>query len=123
MLDLDDGDQVLNLIGVVLVVAVVLAVGVLAINFDPPEDDPAPGGNWSVERVNDSHIQITRTDGEPIPADQLQLAIDGVQRNVDWTDPVVPGASVTVPANDGVRVRVVWIGGRGNRATLDSWRV
>jgi len=123
MLDLDDGDQILNLIGVVLVVAVVVAVAVLALNFNPPEDDPAPGGNWSVERVNDSHIQISRTDGEPVPADELQLAIDGVQRNVDWTDPVVPGASVTIAANDGVRVRVVWVGGRGNRATLESWRV
>jgi hypothetical protein len=123
MLDLDDGDQILRLVGVVLVVALAVAVGVLALNFDPPADDPSPDGNWSVERVNESHIQITRTDGEPIPADEMQLAIDGVQRNVDWTDPVVPGASITVTANEGVRVRVVWAGGRGNRATLETWRV
>jgi hypothetical protein len=123
MVDLDDGDQVLTLVGVVLVVALVAAVGVLALNFDPPEDDPKPGGNWSIDRVNDTHVEITRTDGEPIPASQMQLAIDGVRRNVDWTDPVVPGASITITANEGVRIRVIWAGERGNRGTLEMQRV
>jgi hypothetical protein len=109
MVDLDDGDQVLTLVGVVLVVALVAAVGVLALNFDPPEDDPKPGGNWSIDRVNDTHVEITRT--------------DGVRRNVDWTDPVVPGASITITANEGVRIRVIWAGERGNRGTLEMQRV
>ncbi|MEF8885502.1 MAG: hypothetical protein V5A44_10325 [Haloarculaceae archaeon] len=120
---LDDGDRILNLVGVVLVLALVAAVGVLAVNFDPPEDDPAPGGNWTLERVNDTHVEITRDSGEPIPADELQMAVDGVQRNPDWTDPVVPGSSVVVDASEGTLVRIVWVGGRGNRATLRQWRV
>jgi hypothetical protein len=120
---LEDGDRILNLVGVVLVLALVAAVGVLALNFDPPEDDPAPGGNWSVERVNDSTVQVTRTGGEPVPADEVRVTVDGVRRNADWTDPVVSGSSTAFDASEGALVRVVWVGGRGNRATLRQWRV
>jgi FlaG/FlaF family flagellin (archaellin) len=120
---LEDGDSVLNLIGVVLVVALVVAVGVLAINFDPPADDPAPSANWTVERVNATHVEVTHDGGDPIPTDELRVTVDSVRRSTDWPDPVVPGASAVVDASESARVRVVWVGGRGNRAVLESWRV
>ncbi|PSP46100.1 hypothetical protein BRC60_11170 [Halobacteriales archaeon QH_1_68_42] len=120
---LEDGDRILNLVGVVLAVALVVAVGVLALNFDPPADDPAPSANWTVERVNATHVELTHDGGDPIPTDELRVTVDSVRRSTDWPDPVVSGASTVVGASDGARVRVVWVGGRGNRATLETWRV
>jgi hypothetical protein len=58
-----------------------------------------------------------------VPASELRVTVDSVRRNADWTDPVVPGTSVTVAASDGALIRVVWIGSRGNRATLRELRV
>lgn len=120
---LEDGDRILNLVGVALVLAVAVALGVVAINFDPPEDATEPGGNWSIERVDDSTVRVVRAGGEPLPADEIVVTVDGVRRNSDWTDPIVSGSSATVDASEGSLVRVVWTSGRGNRARLEEKRL
>ena len=120
---LEDGDRVLNLIGVALVLAVVVALGVVALNFDTPEEDPVPGGNWSMERVDESTVEVTRTGGQPVPADEIVVTVDGVRRNADWTDPIVTGSSVTVDASEGTLVRIVWTSGRGTRERLYERRL
>ena len=120
---LEDGDRVLRLVGVALVLAVVIALGVVALNFDRPAADPAPGGNWSIERVDESTVTVERTSGEPVSADDIVVTVDGVRRNADWTDPIVTGSSVTVDASEGTLVRIVWTSGRGTRERLYERRL
>lgn len=119
---LEDGDRILNLVGVALVLALVLAVGVLALNFDPPDAAGAPDANWSIERVNDSHVRVTHAGGQPVRTENLRVTVDSLERSTDFTDPVTPGENATVDASDGSMVRVVWNGGRGDRLIMASER-
>ena len=120
---LEDGDRILRLVGVALVLAVAIALGVIAINFDTPAEGREPAGNWSVERVDNSRVEVTRTDGEPVAPDEIVVTVDGVRRNAEWTDPIVPGSTVTVDASEGSLVRVVWAAGRGERERLYEKRL
>jgi len=120
---LEDGDRILRLVGVALVLAVVIALGVIALNFQRPADNPEPGGNWSIERVDQSTVEVTRTDGEPVSPEDIVVTVDGVRRNAEWTDPIVPGSAVTVDASEGTLVRIVWTSGRGERERLAEKRL
>jgi hypothetical protein len=118
---LDDGERILDLVGVLLVLALVAGVGVIALNFDPPASD-APDANWTVQRINDTHVEITHDGGDPIPPEEIRVTADSLERDTDWPDPVVPGASTTVIASEGSLVRVVWNGGRGDRVIMAQKR-
>lgn len=120
---LEDGDTILTLVGAALVVGLVVAGGVVALNFDPPADEDPPAANWTVERVNSSHVRVTHAGGDPVSTDELRVTADGLQRSTDWSDPVTPGESTVVDAVPGTNVRVVWQGGRANRVVMASERV
>lgn len=120
---LEDGDAVLNLVGVVLVVGLLAAGGVVALNFTPQDDEEAPDADWSFERVNDSTIRVTHAGGDPVREEPLRVTVDGVGRSTTWDDPVVPNDSALVQAPEGTMVRVVWQGGRANRAVMATERV
>lgn len=120
---LEDGNRILDLVGLALVLGVVVAVGVVALNFAPPEGDGAPDADWTVERVNDSAVRITHAGGEPVRTDEIRVTVDSLERDADWTDPVTADESTTVPANEGSLVRVVWNGGRGDREVMARERV
>lgn len=122
---LEDGETILNLVGAVLVVGLLAAGGVVALNFDAPDgDDTAPDADWSVERVNDTYVRLTHAGGEPVRTEDLRVTVDSVERQgTTWENPVGPDDSTLVAASEGTRVRVVWLGGRGNRVVMDSWRV
>lgn len=119
----EDGDRILDLVGVALVVGVVIAVGVVALNFDPPSEEQPPEANWTIERVNDSHVRVTHTGGEPVRTDELRVTVDSIKRDTDWSDPVAEGDITAVDASPGAMVRVVWLGGRGNRVVMANRRV
>jgi hypothetical protein len=121
----EDGDRILDLVGAALGVGILVALVVLALNFSPPADglNEAPETNWTVERVNDTYVAVTLSDGGPVRTDELRVTVDSVARNTNWSDPVNPDESTLVIAGDGTMVRVVWNGGRGDRSILYSERV
>jgi len=120
---LDDGDTILRLVGVALVLGVVFAGGVVALQFDPPERDGGPDAAWTVERLNDTHVRVTHDGGEPVRTENLHVTVDGLERATDFADPVAPGDSTVVPASDDALVRVAWEGGRTEREIMASARV
>jgi FlaG/FlaF family flagellin (archaellin) len=120
---LEDGDRILNIVGVVLVVALLFAVVVLALNFDPPDSADAPETEWAVERVNDSHVRVTHAGGDPVPTENLRVTVDSLERITDFSDPVTPDENTTVPASEGSLVRIVWNGGRGDRVIMKNERL
>lgn len=120
---LDDGDTILRLVGVALVLGVVFAGGVVALQFDTPEQQQVPDADWAVERLNDTHVRVTHDGGDPVRTENLHVTVDGLERATDFTDPAAPGDSTVVPASDGALVRVAWEGGRTEREIMASERV
>jgi len=119
-----DGDTMLNAVGAALVLALVVGVAVVALNFaGGASGGDAPDVDWTVERVNDTAVRVTHGGGEPVRTDEVRVTVDSVSRATDWSDPVAEGDSTLVKASDGSRVRVVWNGGRGDREIMDSERV
>lgn len=122
---LDDGDTVLNLVGLGLVVAVVIGLGVVALNFSPAEDD-APSANWTAERINDTHVRISHAGGDAVPNSELVVTVDGTPRTTTWngTDGAVTrGDSTVVQAHRNQVVGVSWEAGHTERRTLERWQI
>lgn len=120
---LDDGDTILRLVGVALVLGIVFAGGVVALNFDPPEREGAPDANWTIERINDTHVAVTHAGGEPVRTENLHVTVDGLERKTNFTDPVTPDQRAVVPASEGSVVRVSWEGARTERESMAGERV
>lgn len=119
---LDDGDAILRFVGVALVLGIVFAGGVVALNFDPPEGESAPDADWTIERINGSYVQVTHAGGEPVRRQNVHVTVDGVERATDFPDPVVPDDSTVVPASDGSMVRVAWESEQTNRVVMERER-
>jgi FlaG/FlaF family flagellin (archaellin) len=120
----EDGERLLDVVGVALVVAVLLALGVVAVAVGAgPTGDAAPDAEWSLERVNDSHVRITHAGGDPVPAAELVITVDGLQRNEEWSGVVTPEESAVVRASERELVRIYWDAGRGERELFTQWRV
>lgn len=122
--DSADGDRLLNLFGVALALFIVVGlVGLVVAGLSGPSADPAdaPSANWSIERLNDSHVQLTHGGGEAVPATDLVVTADGVRRRVSWSGVVSEGDSGIVRADRGVLVQLYWTTDAGERVKLQSW--
>lgn len=121
---LDDGDRILTLVGIGLVTLVLAGIGVsiLAAMAGPSGTEP-PNAEWRLERVNDSHIRITHSEGEPVNAEELVVTVEGYERSVTWSGRVSEGDSTVVQATEDTAVHLYWKGGRGDRVSLGVWRV
>ena len=120
-----DDDRVLDAIGVVLVVFIVLAVGVLVLaGATAPERTlpEEPDANWTIERVGVGEVNITHAGGEPVDASELVISVAGVEHPTRRSDELTPGESITIPARSGQTVKLFWVAGRDERVLLKEWR-
>ena len=118
----EEGDRLLNVIGIGLVVAlvVVIAVGVvIAVNVPANRVDP-PDAEWSFRQANETHVRITHDAGESVEGAALVVTVDGYSRHPSWTGAVTPGETVAIEASRGQVVRLYWDGGRTDRIQLAS---
>jgi len=121
---LEDGDAILRLVGVVLVVGVLVGVGIVAISIGAgPIGEGAPDANFTIERVNGSYVQVTHTGGEPVSASNLVVTVDSLRRETRWTGVLAEGDSTLVRAGTSSLVRVNWDGGRAEKAVLEKRRL
>lgn len=123
---LEDGDRILTLVGIGLAVAIALAIGVLllAATSAPSRQPDVPTAEWSLDRVNDTHVRITHTGGDAIEGTHLVVSVDGYERAVNWPPRVVEGDAVVVRAPPGRLVRLYWDGDdRGDRRLLGRWQL
>jgi hypothetical protein len=121
---IDDGDRLLNLFGVAIALFIVVGVvGVVVAGLGGPSTDAAdaPDSNWSLERLNDSHVQLSHRGGDPVPAEDLVVTADGVRRRVSWSGVVTAGESGVVRADRGVVVQLYWTTATGERVKLRTW--
>ncbi|MFB6302160.1 MAG: hypothetical protein ABEH78_04795 [Haloferacaceae archaeon] len=121
----DDGDRLLDLGGLVIGVLLLLMLGALVLAFVGAPSGGATGGppvEWSVERVNDTHVRITHAGGETVSADRLVVSVDGYDRDVTWEGRITEGDSGVVRAGTNRVVTLYWLTEQGERIRLDDWR-
>lgn len=119
----EDGDRLLNLVGVLLAVGIVAAVGVLLLSAASAPDRRAapPETDWTLERVNDTHARIAHAGGEPVDTDDLVVLVNRYERSIDWERRLTRGEGGVVQAGPSQSVRLYWDGGRADQQLLASW--
>jgi hypothetical protein len=123
MIGLDE-DRLLDLFGIVLVLAIVGALALigLGVTSAPQESTGPPETDWTLTRVNESHVRVSHAGGEPVRADLLTVAVDGQPRRVQWTTTMLTqGESGAVRADEGVRVTLIWQRSEADRRILERW--
>ncbi|AGN01951.1 hypothetical protein L593_10030 [Salinarchaeum sp. Harcht-Bsk1] len=118
-------DRKLDALGAVLVVLVIFGVGLAvfgAIEVSEDDGEATPETNFSVERINDSHVRLVHAGGDVVRGDELVLTIDGRDRVPVQPFPpsVSEGDGTIVRVSEGHTLRVYWTGGRGTQERLDS---
>lgn len=119
-----DRDRKLDAAGIVLGVAVLLSIGLLAFGTAQVDSgaDQQPDVEWSLDRVDDNHVRIAHDGGEPLYAEELSMTVDGRERPTPFEGTIRSGDSATVPVSEGMRVRLHWTGGTGERELMHSER-
>jgi hypothetical protein len=119
----EDGDRLLTLVGVGLFLLIALAVSVVALGaMNPSPGEETPEVEWSLERVNETHVSIVHGGGDPIPVAELTVTVGGRERRVSWSGTVTEGDAGTFLAEENDVVRLYWTGGSGTRDLLEQWR-
>ena len=121
----DDGDLLLNVLGVVLALFIVVGlVGVVLSGISGPSTQvaDAPDATWTLERINESHVQLTHSGGDAVPASDLVVTVDGVRRRVSWSGVVNEGDTGVVRADRGLVVQLYWTNEVGERVKLQDWQ-
>jgi hypothetical protein len=126
MSDTDNGDdRLLNLLGLVLAGFILVGlVGVVLAGLGGPSDRAAnaPEADWTLERVNGSHVRVVHAGGDAVPATDLVVTVDGVRRRASWDGVVAEGDSGVVHADRGTVVQLYWTNEVGERVKLHDWR-
>lgn len=111
-------DRKLDLLGVVLGVVILLSVGLLVYSAvsGPAEDRfQPPDANWSVERVNDSHVEVVHAGGDPVRAERIAISVNGRERPTPFEGQVREGDAALLTVSPDQSVEIAWTGGSGTR--------
>lgn len=126
MSDESDSDRLLNIVGVGIVVAIVIALGVVAVGFTlGSSGDGLTDADLGLERVNDTHGKIVHGGGEPVETENLVLTVDSYERpGLTRTMPpvIVEGDEVVFEIRDDQSARLVYDLGRNEREIVGRLR-
>lgn len=123
---IDDGDDILNAVGIALVVMVVLSVAMLVLAGMTADDRSSgkPNEEWQLERINNTAVKLVHSDSEPVRASNVVVTVNRIQRQVPWEGEVITqGDSIVLTAGEGDAVRVFYDRGYGDRTLIESWRL
>lgn len=126
MIDLEDGDQVLNLAGIGL--GLLLAIALVTFFFaatgqQASNASEAPAVDWNLERVNETHVRLSHGGGEPVRTEKLSVTVDGTARHPRWTAPrLTEGEHGIFRAESPSDVVLLWQQSEVERVALGEWR-
>lgn len=126
MIDLDDGEQLMNLIGIVLMLLLIMSVAVLILTAMSAQQQSAdiPDVDWNLTRINESYVRITHAGGEPVQTENLSVTVDGIPRQPQWTAPTLAsGKYGIVAADEHSRVTLLWRESDIERVVLGRWHL
>ena len=121
----EDSDRLLDVVGVVLLVALIGALGlIVVVGMNPPSSqgpDQSPDTNWELQPINDTHVRITYAGSEPVPTENLTVTVSQYPRAVSWSGVLTSGDSGVLKARTGDVVRLYRKEGRDGRTLLERW--
>ncbi|MFB6300389.1 MAG: hypothetical protein ABEH65_09030 [Halobacteriales archaeon] len=117
----EDGDRLLNIFGGALLLFLLIAVVVVVLAagsgpYEQPGD--VPETEWSIDRVNTTHVKITLEGGETVETDALVVTVSGTEVDPAWSGRLTEGDSGIVRAEPGAVVRIYWVAGSEDRVGL-----
>jgi len=116
-----EADRTMNALSLALVAFIVAGVGIAALaGATADEREPeAPETAWTVDRVNETHVFVEMTGGEPLRSENFVVSVDGLQRQVRLGEGyVTPGAGFVLSVERGQVIRLSWDPAPGERETL-----
>lgn len=120
-----DGDRILDLVGVGLVVLLVAGLGVVVLagmSGSGGGEQFRPEANWSVDRVNDTHVRIVHEGGDAVQADDLIVVVGKVDRGIRRQKILQKGEGLVVAVPRNESVVLYWKAGEAKRrVTLARW--
>jgi len=121
--DTGDGDRILRLVGIALVAAIVVALGVMAVAFaSGPTGSSGIDAEWELERVNDTHARVVHAGGEPIEGENVVVTVDSYERRIESRDVLAEGDTIVFEARPDQVIRLYWDAGQGETDLLGTWR-
>lgn len=126
MIDFDDGDQLLNLFGIILVLFLIISVAVLVLAAMSAQQRSAdtPDADWKLQQMNDSYVRITHAGGEPVQTGNLSVTVDGTPRRPQWTaTTLTDGDYGVVRIGEGSTVTLLWMHSEADRDVVKRWQL
>lgn len=120
----DGGDHRLNWIGLVLILLLVLSVAMLVVvAISVPQQSAAtPDVNWTLTRINESHVRLTHAGGPPVRTANLTVTVDGVPRRPQWTaSTLTAGESGVIRVGAASKLTLLWKQSAHDRDLLQRW--
>lgn len=117
-------DRKLDVLGAILAIGIVLGAGLAvfgAIEGSQGGGEPAPTVNFSVERINDTHVRLVHAGGDTVRGEELVLTVNNRERGQEsFPTSFAEGEAAIVQVAEDRTIRVHWTGGRGPRERLAS---
>lgn len=107
--------ELIDIAGAVILLLLVVSVWTLVVATPEVAETPeAPPSNWTIERVNDTHMTISHEEGEPVDKDNLTVVVEDYPRPTEWSGSddgfVREGDSTTVQVSNDQDVALYWTG-------------
>ena len=111
-----DDLELIDAFGVGILILLVASVAVIIVSAPDVANTPeAPDSDWSLERVNSTHVVVHHQRGEPVAKDNLTVIVDEYPRTAKWSGNasgryVREGSSAVFEVGEGQDVAVYWTG-------------
>jgi len=81
-----DDFELIDVFGAVVLLLLLASVAVVVFATPEVSQRPEPPeADWSIEKVNDSHIQIRHEGGEPVDPENLTIIVKEYPRPTEWS--------------------------------------
>lgn len=118
----EDRDLALDALGALILVGLVAALGVAVLAaMAGPTGASAPDAEFELDRINETHVEITHAGGEPVDTEKLVVTVVRYERQPSWDGTLFEGSSGVVQAQEGQIVKLSWNGGRADQVLLERW--
>lgn len=106
--------ELVDAAGIFILILLVASVAVIIVATpEVSERDEPPDSNWTVEKVNDSHMEVRHVGGEPVALENLTVIIGEYPRPTEWSGNVsggyvTEGGYTSIEVSEGETIALYW---------------
>lgn len=106
--------ELIDAAGIFILMLLVASVAVIVVATPEVADrERPPESNWTAEKANDSHVEISHVGGEPVALENLTVIIGEYPRPVKWSGNVsggyvTEGGYATIEVAEGETIALYW---------------